>query len=257
MALPSSIEHTREDTVQFFQQYVRANNPWLKGKSVIDLSAGTGYIAHLFEGIGSVVTLYDLFPQNNQYAKATCQVIDLTKSFPIKDSVAELVILSETIDHLPDTHFTFQEIARILKIGGTLLLTTPNPSSLRSRLSYLLTESEHYSIPAINEYNAYVQWPGNDNRYFNRAFTSGVLRLRTLAALQGLRLVETHPSSQTSTSRWLLWLYPLIYFFSWRNLRKQIKADPAHAADYKDIFKLNTSLRTLLSRHFIAEFRKV
>jgi hypothetical protein len=45
-------------------------------------------------------------------------------------------------------------------------------------------ESEHYSFPMPDETNAFVKWPGTSNGYFNKIFISGILRIRTLAAIQ-------------------------------------------------------------------------
>ncbi len=45
---------------------------------------------------------------------------------PIADGGADVVILSEVIEHLVDTDSAIDEIHRVLKPGGTLLLSTPN-----------------------------------------------------------------------------------------------------------------------------------
>jgi 2-polyprenyl-3-methyl-5-hydroxy-6-metoxy-1,4-benzoquinol methylase len=100
------------------------------------------------------------------------------------------VICSETIEHLPNQFFLFQETYKILKPGGIFIVTTPNTSSMRSRFSQFLMESEHYTEPAPNEINAYTPWGGGG--YFGKLFLSGVLRLRTLAAINGLTLKTIH-----------------------------------------------------------------
>lgn len=249
------IEHTRESTVQFFTAYTRHKENALKNKIVVDLSAGTGYIAHLFEEAGAVVYPYDLFPNQNKYAQTNTQKIDLQKEFPIATESADLVICAETIEHLPNQLFLFREVSRILKSGGIFLLTTPNTSSLRSRFAQFMMESEHYSHPAPNELDAFVDW-GNGDGYFGKLFLSGILRLRTLAALHQLQLKQTYKSSFSSTSIFFLFLYPLIWFFNWKVKQKQIKNDNTNKDTYNEIFQVNTSLKTLLSKHLIMEFRK-
>ncbi len=249
------IEHTRDSALHFFQNYTLKNKTSLQQKNVIDLSAGSGYIAHLFEEAGSDVRLYDLFPDQNKYGKA-CQFIDLQKPFPLQDGIVDLVICSETIEHLPNQHHLFVEVARILKPNGIFILTTPNSSSLRSRFAQFMMESEHYSTPAPNELNAFVSWDGKGGGYFSKLFISGVLRLRTLAALNQLSVKTIHPSKYSSTSIWMLGLYPVLYFFARKVYRKQVKADPANKSVYSSIFKINTSLDVLLSKHLIMEFTK-
>ena len=258
MSLQIEVPHSRYNAVRFFQNYVAQNKDILKGKEVYDLSAGSGYIAHLFEEAGANVKLFDLFPEQNTFATSTCLQIDLQNKLPLHESVADIVILGETIEHLPNQFFFFQEAARIMKPGGRLILTTPNPSSLRSRLSQFLMESEHYSNAAPNELGAYTRWDETkgDQGYFSKLFISGILRLRTLAAISGFTIKTIHPSSRSSTSILLLGFYPWIYFFSRRNFKNQIKTDSKNESVYKEIFNINTSLNVLLGKHLMIEFVK-
>ncbi len=250
------VEHSRDSALHFFQKYTTLHKHDLSQKKVIDLSAGSGYIAHLFEEAGATVILYDLFPDQNKYATATCQFIDLQKTFPIESNTADIVICAETIEHLPNQHHLFVEVSRILKSDGVFVLTTPNTSSLRSRFAQFMMESEHYSTPAPNELNAFVSWDKKEGGYFSKLFISGVLRLRTLAAINQLHLIKIHPSARSSTSIWMLVFYPILYFFNKRVLRRQVKNDSKNATTYNTIFKINTSLPVLLGKHLILEFKK-
>lgn len=254
--LVPDIAHTRDSALTFFLEYTKSHKTELKGKVVIDLSAGSGYIAHLFEEAGAEVQLFDLFPEQNKFAKSICRFIDLQKSFPLSDAIADMVICSETIEHLPNQHFLFVETARILKSGGIFILTTPNSSSLRSRFAQFMMESEHYSTPAPNELNAFVSWDGKEGGYFSKLFISGVLRLRTLAAINHLQLKTIHPSKYSSTSKWMLFLYPLLYFFARKAYHRQVKSDPTNESVYRSIFEINTSMNVLLGKHLIMEFVK-
>jgi SAM-dependent methyltransferase len=248
------IPHSRESSIRFFENYVEKYRDKLKGKTIYDLSAGSGYVAHLFEKAGAEVRLFDLFLDQNKFAKASCQKINLQEKFPITDSIVDVAICGETIEHFPNQYFFFSEASRIIKPNGILILTTPNSSSLRSRFSQFLMESEHYSTPAPNELNAFTKWEGSGDGYFSKLFISGVLRLRTLAAINGLAIKEIHSSKRSSTSMWLLIFYPVIYFFASKNLKKELKHDPKNSAVYKEIFKINTSLNILLGKHLILEF---
>lgn len=248
------VAHSRVSALRFFENYCARERTFLKGKVVVDLSAGTGYIAHLFEQAGADVQLFDLVPEQNTYAQGRCLPIDLQKNFPLANGTADLAVCAETMEHLPNQFFFFQEAARILKPGGTLLITTPNTSSLRSRLAQFAMESEHYGHAAPNELDAFVEWGGG--KYFGKLFLSGLLRLRTLAAINGLHLLQSHRSAASSTSVLLLVVYPLVWFLNVRVLRKQIRHEPHHANTFKQIFRYNLSLRTLLNKHLLLEFRK-
>lgn len=249
------VEHSREPTLTFFREYTQQHKPFLKGKIVCDLSAGRGYIANLFEHTGAILNAFDLFPDQNKFAKSV-RKIDLQQKFPIEDASVDLALCCETIEHLPNQYFLFQEVARIIKPGGIFILTTPNSSSLRSRFSQFIMESEHYGAPAPNELNALTTWEGSKDGYFSKLFISGVLRLRTLAALNQLSLKKIHPTKKSSTSALLLFWYPVLYYVNWRAMKKQIKNDPANSATYRNIFNLNTSMHVLLGKHLIMEFEK-
>jgi hypothetical protein len=119
-----------------------------------------------------------------------------------------------------------------------------------------MMESEHYGAPAPNELNAFTTWEGSTDGYFSKLFISGVLRLRTLAVLNQLALKKVHPTTRSSTSVFLLFWYPVLYYVNWQAMKKQIKQDPGHAHTYRSIFKLNTSMDVLLGKHLIMEFEK-
>lgn len=252
------IDHSRESAIHFFLAYIKANGNDLRGKNVCDLSAGRGYIARLFEEVGAHVFAYDLFPEQNKFLLSPVEKIDLQKKIPIANDVMDLVICCETIEHLPNQYLFFQEVARIIKPNGVFILTTPNTSSLRSRFSQFMMESEHYGAPAPNEHNAITYWPNSKEGYFSKIFLSGVLRLRTLAALHQLRLIKIHPSPRSSTSYWLMPLFfPALYYFSRKVMKRQIKNDPSNEETYRTIFAINTSTDVLLGKHLVMEFFKM
>lgn len=251
------VPHSRENAVRFFREYVANNKSKLEHKTVIDLSAGSGYIINEFHRAGAHVQLFDLFPEQNTFCPEPCKKIDLQKELPLAPQSTDFVILAETIEHLPNQALLFAEVSRLLKPGGTFLLTTPNSSSLRSRFSQFLMESEHYATSAPTEVNAFTRWPGRDDGYYSKLFISGFLRLRTLAALHDLRINRVYPSPRSSTSWLLMIFFPFIYYFSRRNLTRGLQEHPEQQATYRDIFKYSTSLDMLLGKHLLVEFTRL
>jgi len=50
------------------------------------------------------------------------------KALPFRDGLFDVVVCSEVIEHLPEGHFNLDEIKRVLKPGGRLILGTPDYS---------------------------------------------------------------------------------------------------------------------------------
>lgn len=51
-------------------------------------------------------------------------------SLPFADGTFDAVVVAEVLEHLPEPTATLREFARVLKIGGVLVVTTPNPYEL-------------------------------------------------------------------------------------------------------------------------------
>jgi 2-polyprenyl-3-methyl-5-hydroxy-6-metoxy-1,4-benzoquinol methylase len=57
---------------------------------------------------------------------------------PYEDASFDLVTCTEVIEHLEHYRPLVREMSRILRLGGVLIISTPNVLNLRSRLRYLL-----------------------------------------------------------------------------------------------------------------------
>ena len=65
--------------------------------------------------------------------------VDLTRGLPYPDQSFDLVMLTEVIEHLENHRAALGEVARVLRPGGHLILTTPNIMRLDSRLGFMLS----------------------------------------------------------------------------------------------------------------------
>jgi 2-polyprenyl-3-methyl-5-hydroxy-6-metoxy-1,4-benzoquinol methylase len=62
--------------------------------------------------------------------------VNLDESLPWPDNRFDAVFSTEGIEHLENQFAFLREICRVLKPGGTLVLTTPNITALRSRVRF-------------------------------------------------------------------------------------------------------------------------
>jgi len=64
---------------------------------------------------------------------------DLDKGIELPDNSFDLIISIETIEHLLNPGLFLKEISRTVKLGGQLIITTPNIHNIFSRILFLLT----------------------------------------------------------------------------------------------------------------------
>ncbi len=258
-----------EDNPQSIKYYVKryflAHREFYKGKKVVDFPAGNGVTSRILKEIGAEPIPLDLFPEYFRVEGLECQQSNIREGIPLEDHSADALVCQEGIEHFSDQYMALQEFSRVLKMGGTLLLTTPNYSNLRSRLSYLLMESERFnSIMPPNELDSI--WMSQQHLthevYFGHIFLIGIQKLRVLAKLSGFRIKECHFTRYRPTSLFLLpFLYPFIYFSNWwtykKNMRKNKDYDLAtKKAVYGEIFRLAVDPKILIGGHLMVEFIK-
>jgi 2-polyprenyl-3-methyl-5-hydroxy-6-metoxy-1,4-benzoquinol methylase len=79
--------------------------------------------------------------------------VNLDGPLPWQNETFDAVFSTEGIEHL-ENHFAFlREICRILKPGGTLVLTTPNITALRSRMRFFASGFFGRDSRPLNETN--------------------------------------------------------------------------------------------------------
>jgi SAM-dependent methyltransferase len=76
---------------------------------------------------------------------------DLSGTLPWPGSSFDAIFSTEGIEHLENRFEFLREAHRVLKPGGTLLLTTPNIASLRSRVRFLFSSFYHKDPRPLNE----------------------------------------------------------------------------------------------------------
>ncbi len=252
-------------SIKFYvKRFIEKRRAEFKDKTVLDLPAGNGVTSKWLKDIGANPVPMDLFPEYFKQDNLTCQRADITQGIPAADSSMDYVISQEGIEHFTDQFHAMKEFNRTLKIGGTLIVTTPNYSNLHSKWSYLLSESEkHTSQMPPNEIDSV--WmnhqDASDGVYFGHVFLIGVQKMRVLARLSGFELVGVHPTRMKSSCVPLLIFYPLIWLSNFLAMKKHLKMDKGYSSEvkkkvYEEQFRLNTSLAVLTHGHLFLEFKK-
>jgi 2-polyprenyl-3-methyl-5-hydroxy-6-metoxy-1,4-benzoquinol methylase len=99
------------------------------GKKLLDAGSGTGWFSKYAEEKGALVTSIDvgenLLNKVAEKCKSTC-IKGSILEMPFPDNSFDFIVSSEVIEHTPDPLLAFDELYRVLKPGGKLILTTPN-----------------------------------------------------------------------------------------------------------------------------------
>lgn len=247
----------------YVKRFILGKKDWFRGKRVVDFPTGNGITSRILREAGAEPIPCDLFPEYFKVDDLECIKMDINAELPIEKQSVDGVICQEGIEHFTDQLKAFQSFNKITRTGGMLLITTPNYSNIRAKLSYLLGESERFnSMLAPNELDSIWMSSGGSEIYYGHIFLIGIQKLRTLGKLAGYKIKKVHFTRAKSTSVLLLpFFYPFIYLsnllaYSTR-MRKNLDFDAdTKRKSYREIFKLATNAKILVDGHLMVEFEK-
>jgi SAM-dependent methyltransferase len=194
----------------------------LDGGTILDVPAGDGVNSRRLQQAGFDVRPADIFPEDCRVEGVACDGVDMCRPLPYEDGTFEGVLHSEGIEHVDNQIEVLAELARVLKPGGVLVVTTPNLLHLSGRLSFLLTAHRHPRKSAVAASEAY--WAGKPDEegrtYFGHVFLINYFQLRFYLTHVGLDVVEVDAARYSLNSVLLApLLWPPVYFSTRRLLR--------------------------------------
>lgn len=103
---------------------------FVAGKKVLDIACGEGYgAAALLKAGAETVVGVDVSNEACIHARERYGIDTRTgnaEDIPMPDASVNVVVSFETIEHVPEPLRFLRECARVLAVGGTLIISTPN-----------------------------------------------------------------------------------------------------------------------------------
>lgn len=129
--VPEKLKESDETYQEHVERY-RFACPYIKDLVILDAACGAGFGSHMMSAFAKQVYAIDISQESIDYAKekypaknVTYQQMDVAQiKYP--DRFFDAVVSFETIEHIPAPEAFLNEIRRILKPGGLLIISTPN-----------------------------------------------------------------------------------------------------------------------------------
>ena len=158
----------------------------------LDIGTGHGIIPRMIKELGYHVISVD-WPVSGG-TDALKALIDIgiegyyvevgNEPMPIQNNSVDVVFAGDIIEHIPHNPIPFlNELIRVLRPGGILILDTPNSISLYTRLKLVIGKPNWPSLEAITSSNV--------NIHHHKEYT--LVELKSLLNMVGLKEVSGYP----------------------------------------------------------------
>ncbi len=172
-------------------QWVREHLPGVRlgGIRALDVGSGLGHFSRLLAGYDAEVVSLDIGRRLLARSAVPAPVQGSALDLPFADATFDLVVSSECIEHTPAPQRAIAEMVRVLRPGGTLLLTCPN-----RRWRWSLTVAR---LLRWRRFRGLENWPSR--RAVGAALAGAGARVR---ASEGLYLLPFHFRPLHPLLRW-------------------------------------------------------
>ena len=141
---------------------------------------------------------------------------DMTKQLPLADHSLDVMVCIDGIEHISQQFDFVREVNRVLREKGTLIISTPNISSIRSRWKWLTTGHHHKCNSPLDEHNP--------SPLHHIAMIS-MPEIRYLLHTSGFKLTQITTNRIKPVSWLYLILVPFIYLWTFIAYRKTGKKE--------------------------------
>jgi len=128
------VKHSNMSWDLFLQHMGRYlfTKPFVSGKTVLDAACGSGFGSKILSGEAKKVIGIDRCPETIRYCNSIYQTNNLAffqmdcRYLAFPPSSFDIAVSFETLEHLKEPKVFLQELNRVLKVNGMLIISTPN-----------------------------------------------------------------------------------------------------------------------------------
>lgn len=239
-------EFTHRHNFTGYMKRVEQMTAALPAGRALDIPAGAGQVTQALRQQGHEVIPADINGHDSSFVHA-----DMTARLPFEDEAFDIVVCLEGIEHVQRPHDLLGELFRVCKVGGHVILSTPNTASMFSRVQFLFTGTLHQfhfsqlrDLPpgaADDRFHVSpvgLDWLTHDGRYW------------------GGEVVEV--AGDRIKRALLLPVYVLVYVLGWAWTRKLYLrlGRPEHRERNRAMYRQSRSRGATLGRSLIVRYRK-
>lgn len=225
-------------------QLLRTHNPG----ALLDIPSGPGYFAQQAQAHGFNAIAAEIDATLHVFPELQYQQVDMAQPMPFAAKQFDYLVSIEGIEHIENQFLFLRECARVLKTDGKLFLTTPNVSSLESRLAFFFT--------GVHDHPPRVLRDDSPNVFMEHINLIPYHRLETFLRFAGFE-IETLTTYKLRKGSLLLYpfVYPLARLRYAFVFNKNYKNQP-EAQRYWHIFQQYLSRAVLCGSHNVIVARK-
>lgn len=195
---PMAVSGVHESVIRALELACPTRSP---SPTVLDIGAGHGALTQKLLQAGYRVAACDLYPELFALGGVECRKVDANGCLPYEDASFDVVVAIELMEHIERHESFFLEVARVLRPGGKLLISTPNVLSFKSRLIFFWT-GYFYSFGPLQ--------PGLADPVTQHIAPFTIDRYRWRLSLAGMDIVRITTDKRQNTSLLFAPLSPLV-----------------------------------------------
>jgi SAM-dependent methyltransferase len=173
--------------------------------ALLDVPAGEGALAARLIAAGFAVSCCDLYIEIFRLDGVSIRRGDLNGDLPFADRSFDYVTCLEGLEHIENPQQAMREFARLLRPGGTVIVSIPNILNIEERLKWLLYGYTSHFKPMTRAHVARLR-AEYDNREEIAAHVNpiGYSELRYILEKNGFQIAGLHRDKPKARA-WLYW----------------------------------------------------